>query len=100
MINEGQVAESGKHNELIKQQGLYFNLVKDNQWLGDFISMIRDSDISSPLYRLKDYLPEIEELNEYSKIYHHSNPNYLDVLINPTELSIHVRSTINLLYVL
>lgn len=78
----------------------YFNLVKDNQWLGDFISMIRDSDISSPLYRLKDYLPEIEELNEYSKIYHHSNPNYLDVLINPTELSIHVRSTINLLYVL
>ena len=68
--------------------------------VGDFISMIRDSDISSPLYRLKDYLPEIEELNEYSKIYHHSNPNYLDVLINPTELSIHVRSTINLLYVL
>lgn len=29
VINEGQVAESGKHNELIKQQGLYFNLVKD-----------------------------------------------------------------------
>ena len=29
VINEGQVTESGKHNELIKQRGLYFNLVKD-----------------------------------------------------------------------
>ena len=29
VINKGRVAESGKHNELIKQRGLYFNLVKD-----------------------------------------------------------------------
>ncbi len=78
----------------------YFGLVNEKQWLGDFIKMIRDADIESPLNRLKEYLEEIEELNDYSKIYHHSNPNYMDVIIDPTELAIHVKNTINLLYVI
>lgn len=71
----------------------------ENQWLGDFISMIRAADNNSPLYRLQNYLLEIEELNDYSKLYHHSNPNYLDEPISPTELLIHVKSTIDLLCV-
>lgn len=78
----------------------YFSLVNEGQWLGDFIKMIRDADKESPLYRLKEYIPQIEELNDYSKIYHHSNPNYMDVMIDPMELSIQVKNTINLLYVL
>ena len=78
----------------------YFSLVKDNQWLGDFIKMIRNADKYSPLYRLNQYIEEIEELNDYSKIYHHSNPNYMDIIIDPVELSIQVKNTINLLYVL
>lgn len=78
----------------------YFSLVDEKQWLGDFLVLIRDSNVGSPLYRLKDYLPEIEELNEYSKIYHHSNPNYMDVIIDPMELAIHVKNTIKILYVL
>ena len=78
----------------------YFGFVSENQWLGDFIRMIRDADENSPLFRLKDYLEELEELNDYSKIYHHSNPNYMDVAIDPTELSIQVRNTIRLLYVM
>ncbi len=78
----------------------YFSLVKDTQWLGDFIVMIRDAKKDSSLFRLKEYLPIIEELNDYSKIYHHSNPNYMDVSIDPTELTIHVKNAINILYVL
>lgn len=78
----------------------YFSLVDEGQWLGDFIKMIRDADTESPLYRLKSYIPEIEELNDYSKIYHHSNPNYMDVGIDPIELSIQVKNTIKILYVL
>lgn len=78
----------------------YFSLVDETQWLGDFIKMIRDADKDSPLYRLKTYIPQIEELNDYSKIYHHSNPNYMDVILDPTELAIQVKNTIQLLYVL
>ena len=62
--------------------------------------MISDANKESPLHRLKIYLPTIEELNDYSKIYHHSNPNYMDVMIDPIELSIQVKNTIDLLYVL
>ena len=78
----------------------YFGLVDEKQWLGDFIGMIRNSDDNSPLKRLEVYLPQIEELNDYSKIYHHNNPNYLDVNIDPMELAIHVKNTIDLLYVI
>ena len=78
----------------------YFGLVDEKQWLGDFIGMIRNSDDNSPLKRLEVYLPQLEELNDYSKIYHHNNPNYLDVNIDPMELAIHVKNTIDLLYVI
>lgn len=78
----------------------YFSLVDEGQWLGDFIKMIKEADKESPLYRLKIYIPQIEELNDYSKIYHHSNPNYMDVMIDPIELSIQAKNTINLLYIL
>ena len=68
--------------------------------LGDFIKMIREADELSPLYRLNQYIEEIEELNNYSKIYHHSNPNYMDIAIDPVELMIQVKNTIHLLHVL
>lgn len=75
----------------------YFNYIKDNQWLGDFIKMIKEADTSSAFYKLKDYLEEIEEINEYSKIYHHSNPNYIEVGISTLELKNYVKRTLKLL---
>lgn len=75
----------------------YYNYVKDNEWLGDFIAKIRDSNESSPYYRLKEYIDEIEEINDYCKQYHHSNPNYLEVNISSIELKNYVRRTIKLI---
>lgn len=75
----------------------YYYHVTDNQWLGDFIKMIRDADSSSPLYKIKDLLEEIEEINDYSKIYHHSNPKYTEVDISPIELKNYVRRTLKLI---
>lgn len=59
--------------------------------------MIRDADSTSPFCKLKPYLNEIEELNDYSKTYHHSNPNYIEVGISSIELRNYVRRTIALI---
>ncbi len=75
----------------------YFNYISDNQWLGDFIKLIKESEPSSTLYKLKEHIEEIEEINEYSKIYHHSNPNYIEVGISPIELKNYVKRTLRLL---
>lgn len=75
----------------------YYNYIKENQWLGDFIALIRDSTPESSLCRLKEQLDEIEEINDYSKIYHHSNPNYLEIPISPLELKNYVKRTLALI---
>lgn len=75
----------------------YFNYIGDNEWLGDVIKRIKDSDDHSPLNRLKSYIDELEEINDYSKIYHHSNPNYIEVGISPQELKVYVKRTLNLI---
>lgn len=78
----------------------YYNYVRDNEWLGDFISKIRNSDDNSPYFRLKQFIDEIEEINDYCKQYHHSNPNYMDVNISYLELKNYVRRTLNLIEVI
>jgi wobble nucleotide-excising tRNase len=45
----------------------YFNYIQDTEWLGDFIQKIRDADSVSPFAKLKPYIDEIEEINDYSK---------------------------------
>ena len=75
----------------------YFKYVNANQWLGDFIQIIRDANINTPFHRLKQYLSEIEEINDYSKTYHHSNPNYIEVGISAIELKNYVKRTLALI---
>ena len=75
----------------------YFNYITDDQWLGDFIKLIKSAESSSALYRLQEYIEEIEEINEYSKIYHHRNPNYIEVGISTVELRNYVKRTLKLL---
>lgn len=78
----------------------YFDRISSGQWLGDFIKMIRQSHPDSPLFRLQEHLGDIEEINNYSKIYHHSNPTYLEVGISATELKNYVKRTLKLIEIL
>ncbi len=71
---------------------------KENEWLGDFISKIRSADGNNQLVMIKQYLEEVEDINNYSKQYHHSqNPNADNATINSTELKAYVERTLNLL---
>lgn len=75
----------------------YFNYISETQWLGDFIKLIRDSNSTSPLFRLKQILSDIEEVNDYSKIYHHSNPTYLETQISASELKVYCKKTLKII---
>lgn len=92
---------SGDSDIITRKQGIfrikYFKYVNENQWLGDFIQIIRDANINTPFHRLKQYLSEIEEINDYSKTYHHSNPNYIEVGISAIELKNYVKRTLALI---
>ena len=75
----------------------FFNHIKRTEWLGDFIDHIRDADENSVFYREKDNLDALCDINDYSKAYHHSNPNYLEVPIIASELKLYCKRTIELL---
>ncbi|MNM91217.1 hypothetical protein D3C81_1035110 [compost metagenome] len=48
---------------------------KPNEWLGDFIKFIRNSDIDI----LKLLISELEDINEYSKKFHHEDGIVLSI---------------------
>lgn len=64
----------------------YFDTIQNNHWLGDIINQIRESDNASRLFRLKKLLPELIELNDYCKQYHHSSFDSTSDIVNPVEL--------------
>ena len=64
----------------------FFNAFKENEWLGNMISAIRDSQKGDTLFHLKPIIDDLSDVNDYSKSYHHSSPNYLEVPINAEEL--------------
>lgn len=75
----------------------YFNYIDDTKWLGDIIEMIKNADQSSVFFRQKENLDDLCDINDYSKIYHHSNPNYLEIPINTEELRAYCKRTIEIL---
>jgi wobble nucleotide-excising tRNase len=75
----------------------FFNHFKAFDWLGDMIKDIRESKNGEPTYHLKKHLDDLNDLNDYSKAYHHSNPNHLEVPINTEELRNYVIRTLQLI---
>lgn len=69
----------------------YYTHIKRDEWLGDFIAKIRDAKEGEPFFRQKDCLTDLEDLNDYSKTYHHSNPNYMEEPITASELQSYCR---------
>jgi wobble nucleotide-excising tRNase len=76
----------------------YFDSIRKDEWLGDFISNSRVAQPGDSFYRLKINLDDLIEVNDYSKQYHHSNPtNSDDDFINDSELKDYVDKTLRLI---
>lgn len=70
---------------------------QSNEWLGEFISKIRDADSTNFLTYAKAYLDELEAINGYSKKYHHQqNANFDSEPMNDDELYAYVKRTLKL----
>jgi len=66
----------------------------DSEWLGDFIAKIRDAADSDRLSNMKPALAELEDLNDYSKRYHHNtNPGADHETVDEGELQTYVQRT-------
>lgn len=76
----------------------YYGRWKDGEWLGDFLKAIRNADEADELHVQKQNLDDLEDLNDYSKRYHHSNPSYMEENINADELLSMCKLTIKLLH--
>ncbi|UZD24736.1 AAA family ATPase [Algoriphagus halophytocola] len=75
----------------------YFTIFKSDDWLGDMLKSIRESEQNEPLNKLQPILDDLSDINDYSKSYHHSNPNYLEIPLNSEELRNYVNRTIDLI---
>lgn len=64
----------------------YYLHIKDGEWLGDFIKKIREAKEGDAFFAQQKIISDIEDLNDYSKTYHHANPNYMEVPIVSSEL--------------
>ena len=71
----------------------YKNIFKENEWLGDFIQRVRGARKGDSFFRLKDILSDLVDVNDYSKSYHHSNPNYIENEISEKELLYYCKKT-------
>lgn len=68
-----------------------------NEWLGDFISKIRNASYTDGLYHAKADLGEIEAINDFSKEYHHGqNSNADRATVSDDELHGYVKRTLRL----
>jgi len=75
----------------------FFKTFQRDEWLGDMIKEIRESETGGLFFHLKPILEELTDINDYSKSYHHSNPSYLETPINSEELRNYVQRTIELI---
>lgn len=70
---------------------------KSNEWLGNFIDKVRQGETES-LRRMKNQLSELEDINDYSKKFHHDKNPYADSEhLDHTELLTYVKRTLNVL---
>ncbi len=74
----------------------FYKYFKNKEWLGDFLEKIRSSNAGGPLYSLKSDEELLNNINDFSKPYHHSNPNFNNEPINGQELKDFVKDTLDL----
>ncbi|MEA3308184.1 MAG: AAA family ATPase [Chloroflexota bacterium] len=71
---------------------------KENEWLGDFLTKIREAQDGDPLFCLQPQYEEISNINDYSKNYHHDqNSGASNEPICDSQLSPYVRRTLKVI---
>lgn len=79
----------------------FFDLVSNDDWLGDFISKVRNATSTDPFFRLQSSLTELTDINDYSKSYHHRFNTACDNQpVNDAELRTYCQRTLNLIQVI
>jgi len=79
----------------------FFDVVADDDWFGVLIGKIRDATSTDPFYRLRNQYEELNEVNEYSKRYHHRfNPSHESEPVNDSELRTFCSKTLDLIQVI
>jgi wobble nucleotide-excising tRNase len=80
----------------------YYDLIGPNQWLGNFIDMIREAKPGSVIAPLNGSgaFDDLCLVNDYSKTFHHANPGEQSVDINDEELHFMAEKTLSLLKIL
>ncbi len=69
----------------------------DSEWLGGFLAKIREAQNGDPLYALVGELPNLEDINDFSKRYHHAqNPGADSEPIDNTELVSFAKRTLSI----
>lgn len=76
----------------------YPNKFVNGKWLGDFLKLIENSVEEETIFRLKQVYEQLDDLNEYSKRYHHESLSNADnEIINEIELKKYIKYTLNVL---
>jgi len=78
----------------------FFDVVRSDDWLGNFISKVRDAfnDTSNKFNRLFPYVDKLTDINDFSKKYHRRfNTNFENEPINNTELRSYCEKTMDMI---
>ena len=79
----------------------FFDIISSSDWLGDFISKVRNAISTDPFYRLQNKIAELTDINDYSKKYHHRfNNNNETEPVTDAELRIYCQRTLDLIQVI
>lgn len=76
----------------------FFDAIDRGEWLGDMLRKIESSQVGGRLHRLRALTNDIQEINDYSKEFHHSDPTspWGDT-INNEELRLFVNRTLQII---
>jgi wobble nucleotide-excising tRNase len=76
----------------------FFDLISPNDWMGGFINKVRNSTSTDSFNRLIPQLQEMDDINDYSKKYHHRHNTNADIEpVSDAELRNYCERTLDLI---
>lgn len=75
----------------------YFDIITNNVWLGDIIEKLKKAREGERLYKLRNIIDDVMELNDFTKSYHHSSGDSKNMIINSAELRRYVKTLMDVI---